>query len=84
MTFYKKVRFIFHLQVWRMRRLKRRIWNKHILLWWYRLYVRKDEFHHSLNVDLEAILEMNELERRRYFIDLAYRQKIAHERNRSG
>lgn len=60
---------------------KRRIWNKHILLWWHRLYIRKNEFHCSLNMDVLAILEMDEQETKKYFADLARRRKIAHQRD---
>ncbi len=62
-------------------KLKRRIWNKYILLWWNRLWVRKDEFHSSLSIDFEAILEMNQKERKQYFDRLLYRRVSAHQRN---
>jgi len=61
--------------------LRRRIWNKRILLWWYRLYIRQDEFHKSLNSDIEAMMVMDSSELREYFCDLYRRRKIAHRRD---
>ena len=60
--------------------LRRRIWNKHILLWWYKLYIRRNEFHKSLNTDIDAMLVMDEDELVAYFNDLYRRRKIAHQR----
>ena len=61
--------------------MKRKIWNKSIKLWWHRLFIRKDEFHSSLNMDAEAIMEMSREERNDYHEDLARRRQIAHERD---
>jgi hypothetical protein len=85
MKWHKKVRIV--LYVWWLNvkslpgKIKRRIWNKHILLWWHRLYIRKDEFHRSLNMDGAAMLEMNEKERKKYLADLVHRREIAHQRD---
>ncbi|OQA38740.1 MAG: hypothetical protein BWY51_00782 [Parcubacteria group bacterium ADurb.Bin316] len=85
MKWHKKVRIV--LYVWWLDvkslpgKIKRRIWNKHILLWWHRLYIRKDEFHRSLNMDGAAMLEMNEKERKKYLADLVRRREIAHQRD---
>ncbi|MBN2854429.1 hypothetical protein JXK06_02770 [Patescibacteria group bacterium] len=62
-------------------KIKRRVWNKHILLYWGRLWVRKDEFHSSLDMDGAAMLEMNEQEQKKYIIDLVHRRNIAHQRD---
>ena len=51
-----------------------------IRLWWNKLWIRKDEFHSSLNVDLAGVLDMNEKERDKYATDLIRRRNIAHER----
>jgi hypothetical protein len=61
-------------------KMKRRIWNKHILLWWYRLWVRRNEFHRSLDMDFAAMMEMDESEWKKYLTDLVRRRKIAHQR----
>ena len=53
------------------------LWHKHILLPWYRLWVRKDEFHHSLDSDLLAMEAMTRRERERYWEDLGRRRHIA-------
>jgi hypothetical protein len=58
--------------------LKRHIWNKRILLFWNRLWIRKDEFHSSLDFDIEAVSVMNEEERKDYFLDLNRRRTKAH------
>ena len=60
-------------------KIKRIIWNKHILNWWHRLYIRKDDLHNSLDIDHEAILEMNEQETREYLNNIVYRRRIAHQ-----
>jgi len=57
------------------------IWHKHILCWWHSLWIRKDEFHYSLDLNLEAMEMMNLEERIAYEEDLARRRKIAHERS---
>jgi len=61
--------------------IKYRIWNKRILLWWYRLWIRQDEFHKSLSIDPLAIAVMTHKERNHYISDLLKRRAIAHERD---
>lgn len=56
------------------------IWNKNILLFWYRLWIRKNEFHSSLRLDEEAISEMNNEEKEKYFKELMHRRWIPHHR----
>ncbi|MEK7658486.1 MAG: hypothetical protein AAB352_01305 [Patescibacteria group bacterium] len=63
------------------RNLRRKIWNKRIKLWWHKLFIRKDEFHLSLNMDAEAMMVMNKEELKRYFDDLRRRRRIAHNRD---
>lgn len=58
--------------MWNIKLIKNRIWSK--------LWVRKDEFHSSLNLDAESMLYMNEKEREKYTIDLIKRRNIAHKR----
>lgn len=62
-------------------RLKRRIWNKRLLLWWYRLWIRKNSLHRSLDLDEWATSEMNDEELKIYLVDLRKRRFIAHERD---
>ncbi len=64
-----------------LRNMRRRIWNKRIKLWWHRLFVRRNEFHPSLNMDVEAMMVMDEEELERYCEDLAIRRAIAHNRD---
>jgi len=61
--------------------IKRRVWNKHLLLWWHRLWIRENEFDRSLRLDPGAILEMDEEERKKYIRDLVRRRNTAHERD---
>ena len=61
--------------------LRRRVWNKRIKLWWYRLYVRRNEFHKSLDSDFDALAVMSRKEAKAYFVDLSRRRRIAHKRD---
>jgi len=42
----------------------------HLRLWWHRLWIRKDEFHRSLDMDCGAMLQMNPKQRQNYMSDL--------------
>jgi len=55
-----------------------------IKLFWDRLWIRKDEFHKSLNMDVMAMLDMNEKEQEEYLADLVKRRNIAHDRDENG
>ena len=50
-------------------------------LWWHRLWIRRDEFHRSLDMDSYAMLDMNEEDSKAYINDLMRRRQIAHERD---
>jgi hypothetical protein len=58
----------------------RRMWLVGIKNRWNKLYIRKDEFHSSLDLDGEAMELMNEKEREKYVMDLVRRRNISHER----
>jgi len=49
-----------------------------IIGWWQRLWVRKDEFHSSLYINVKAVRKMEHEERLNYFKDLQGRRDIAH------
>lgn len=66
-----------------LRNLKRRIWNKRLKLWWNRLYFREDEFHSSLDMDVDALSVMDEAEQEKYHNDLCQRRLKAHIRDLS-
>lgn len=51
-----------------------------IRLFWSRLWIRKDEFHQSLDIDAEAMLTMNAKQKDAYMKDLVRRRNIAHQR----
>lgn len=48
---------------------------------WHRLWIRKDEFHHSLDMDTYAMMDMKADERKRYLTDLIRRRNSAHRRD---
>lgn len=52
-----------------------------VRLLWHRLWIRKDEFDKSLDIDLEAIIYMDEKELEEYRKNLIHRRMIAHERD---
>lgn len=60
------------------------IWNKRPgiaarwRLWWQFLWVRKNEFHSTLNVNADLADKMCECERRRYSQEIARCRHIAH------
>ena len=62
-------------------RLKCLVWNAGILLVWYRLFLRKDEFHKSLEFDPFAFYPMSPEKREAYRKDLRRRREIAHRRD---
>ena len=57
------------------------LWNRGLKLWWYRLWVRKSEFHKSLKTDYEALSEMNCEQRIKYSKNLEKRRSTAHKRD---
>jgi len=52
-----------------------------VRVWWHGLWIRKDEFHHSLDTDFVAMCNMTKLQQERYQRDLVNRRNIAHERD---
>lgn len=48
-------------------------------LWWNRLWIRKDEFHSSLSLDIDAYSDMTSEEQGKYMTDLGRRRSRAHE-----
>jgi hypothetical protein len=59
----------------------RSIWNRGLLLFWYRLWIRKNEFHKSLAIDPWAVIDMPTEWKEAYYADLTRRRTIAHERD---
>lgn len=53
--------------------LPRHIWN---ILW-----IREDEFHKSLNMDVSLLLSLNDRHKEIYIINLEKRRRKAHERS---
>ena len=62
-------------------KIKRRVWNGGILLWWYRLWIRKDQFHKSLDLDILAMVGISKQKQGKYLEDLQRRRNIACRRN---
>jgi len=65
----------------RIEKTIRSVWHRGIKLQWYRLWIRKDEFHGSLDMDSQAIIGMDEKKFRKYSADLVNRRRIAHEKD---
>lgn len=65
----------------RLRNIRRIIWNKRLKIWWYRIFIRKNEFHSSLDMDIEAMMVMDEMERKKYHDDIRRRRVLAHDRS---
>lgn len=65
------------------RKVKARIWNGIILLWWHRLWIRKERFHKSLDLDQTARKAMSPKKREWYAEDLDARRSIAYSRDDS-
>lgn len=65
-------------------RLKAKIWNARVLLWWYQLWIRRNEFDRSLNNDQSARNAMSDAQRDEYDRDLARRRRTAHLRDLRG
>jgi len=57
------------------------MWNRGLRLLWCKLWIRKDEFHSSLEMDLEAMWYMPPKKVQKYLEDLAMCRRIAHERD---
>ena len=60
---------LIHYRRWRGRRMVRKD----------RSYLGHDEFHHSLDMNVEAMLTMTEVERKEYLADLCRRRQGQHE-----
>lgn len=67
-----------------LKNIKYKIWNKRILLLWYKLWIRKNEFHSSLDIDIFAMSVMNKKEQAAYLLDISKRRQIAHDRDFAG
>ena len=80
MTIKQRITFAYHDTKQWILRIVRRMWLVGIKNRWNKLYIRKDEFHSSLDLDGEAMGYMNDREREKYIMDLVRRRNIAHER----
>ncbi len=50
-----------------------------IRVWWNFFWIRKNEFHSSLDMDGVAMLKMSDKERKKYLSELTRRRQLAHE-----
>lgn len=62
----------------KIRKIKRSIWNRGLRLFWCRLWIRKNEFHWTLDIDREAFEGVDDVKKKAYFVDIARRQHLAH------
>ncbi len=83
----KKLKLDLRILLWEIQRdiqkATRFIWNRGIKLFWYKLWIRKDEFHSSLDMDIHATMDMDSDQRDKYYKDLVKRRNIAHEKGLS-
>ncbi len=49
-------------------------------LFWDSIWIRSDEFHQSLDLNVFAYMDMNEYDRQQYISNLVKRRNIAHEK----
>ena len=67
--------------------VRRRIWHRRaplryrLKLWWHRLWIRRNEFHRTLNIDTSFRWVMCDCEWDAYCADVTYRRGVAHERH---
>jgi len=52
-----------------------------IRVWWNFLWIRRDEFHPSLDFDTCAFIKMSKKDREMYLSKLVRRRRVAHERD---
>jgi len=64
--------------------IKMKVWNGGALLWWYRLWIRPNEFHKSLDFDSNLYVLMSPEKIVNYDKDLVTRRRIAHLRDMYG
>ncbi len=57
------------------------VWHAGIKLFWYRLWVRKNALHKSLEFDIMEVMYMDNDQSRYYREDLIRRRNIAHKRD---
>lgn len=50
-----------------------------IRVWWNFLWIRKNEFHSSLDMDGVAMLKMSDKEKKKYFSELTHRRQLTRE-----
>jgi|AntAceMinimDraft_18_1070375.scaffolds.fasta_scaffold253903_1 hypothetical protein len=50
-------------------------------VWWDNKYNGPNEFHHSYNMDIEAVLHMKEKQRDKYYKNLYKRRQAAHDKD---
>ena len=66
---------------WLKEKLCSNIYHGGVKLLWYKLWIRKDEFHKSLDMDIETMIGMSEKRKNKYLEDLTRRRQIAHLRD---
>jgi hypothetical protein len=55
-----------------------------IRLWWNALWIRQDELHPSLDIDIRAARQMNKEDKLKYAKDIERRRNIAHLKDLEG
>jgi hypothetical protein len=78
---YKKIRIYLYIAKYQISDFKCKLYNQGIKLWWNKLWIRKDEFHSSLDMDSQAMMGMSKSKRSKYLEGLVRRRSIAHEQS---
>lgn len=71
---YQRIKYCFDFVI-------KRIWLVEIKLRWNKLWIRKNKFHKSLDLDSETMKYMTKHGQVKYIDDLVRRRNIAHERD---
>jgi hypothetical protein len=58
-----------------------KLWRCKIKIWWDNLWIREDEFHPSLDIDVIAMSYMTKRQQENYLSKICQRRQIAHERD---
>lgn len=61
--------------------IKKVVWNRGIFLFWCLLWIRKNEFHYSLSIDVDALNGASEKFSIWYWRSLSKRREIAHRKD---
>jgi hypothetical protein len=80
MTLKNRIQITYHETKQWILYIVRRMWLVGFVRKWNKLWIRKNEFDKTLDMDSEMMMYMKKTEREKYMVDLVRRRNIAHER----